>query len=109
MTDNITTTESVPTVFVPNYYPNNDYESATSLGALVFMTKGIVLQNPDKLHKLFRDFFKDANENDILLFSASNLLCAVAYHEWCARFPESRFVATWDKYRGYTLHNVTEK
>lgn len=94
-------------IFVPNFVDTNDYTPAAEMGELIFMTKGVNIHPPAVLHKKFATYFADAQEEDVLLLSGSNIVCATAYAEWCKRFPTSRNLLTFDRRVGYTLHTLT--
>lgn len=91
-------------IFVPNFVDTNDYSMAAEMGELVFMTKGVNVLPADALHKKFATYFAEAADDDMLLLSGSNLLCAVAYAEWCRRFPETRKLVVYDRRLGYKIH-----
>jgi hypothetical protein len=95
-------------VFVPNFVDSNDYSSAQEFGELVFLTEGVIVVGANTLHKKFETYFKNANEGDYLLLSGSNLVCATAYAEWCARFPAARDLIVHDRRFGYRIHHIVD-
>lgn len=96
-----------PTIFIPNYVAQNDYSDAESLGELVFMTKGVII-NPRNLHPTFFDYFAGAKEGDMLMFSGSNIVSAIAYAEWFMKFPTSRLVLSFQRYKDGARYVVIE-
>lgn len=105
----MTDIEEIPaTIFVPNFVDTNDYSAAEELGELVFVTKGVVVSSAKELHLKFEKYFSTAKDGDMLLLSGSNLLCAIAYAEWCYRFPVSRLLITHDRRYGYKLETIID-
>lgn len=86
-------------IFVPNYSDRNFYEPCTTFGEPVFMTKGIVMESAENLHKKFAKFFSVAIPGDFLMLSGSHLVCSIAYAEWEKRFPEQRSILIFNSYK----------
>ncbi len=101
---------ATPNVFIPNFSPQNNYEPAKGHGDLVFMTRGVIMDSPNELHKKFKSYFASANEGDLLMFSGSHIACSIAYHEWCEKFPQSRKLMVFNRNRDdYTVYTVEEE
>lgn len=94
-------------IYVPNYVDTNDYSEAEKLGDLIFVTKGVNVFTPSKLHEKFAKYFETASPEDALLLSGSNVVCATAYAEWTKKFPEARNLITFDRRSGYTLFTIS--
>jgi hypothetical protein len=70
-------------IYNTNFNPRHSYEKAEELGELVHMTKGYI--PPHKLaqfSKFFQNYAKQANKDDYLLLSGSNLVCVIAVASW---------------------------
>jgi len=75
-------------VFVTNYNKMFDYERAKEFGELVFMTQGMILPREyDNIATTFENYAKLAHDDDILLLSGPNLICAVATTTWLRFHP----------------------
>ena len=107
MTDLSNPAGKKPTIFVPNFVAQNDYSDAAANGELVFMTRGVIV-NPHNLHATFYDYFEHAQPEDILMFSGSNIVSAIAYAEWVARFPDSRYVLSFQRHKDGGRYEIIE-
>jgi hypothetical protein len=96
----------MPTVYVTNQ-TGYLYDSAESLGELVFITKGYVdFRDLAKVRTRLNNFIKGANKDDYLLLSGNNLLCSIATHDWLRIHGICRLLhwnPTKNKYTEYTL------
>jgi hypothetical protein len=73
----------MPRVFVTNYNPDFDYESASELGELVYMTEGFVPpSNYKSAERKFAAFASASGPDDLLLLSGANVLVAIAVARW---------------------------
>lgn len=72
-----------PKVYVTNYNGNYDYSPAEAYGEIINMTSGFVpAKNFQSILNTFENYAKTATENDFLLLSGSNLVCALAMTAW---------------------------
>lgn len=93
-------------IYVVNFAPASDFKSVKTVGDLVFMTEGIVRKHPNLLHEEFRAYANIATDDDYLLLTGPQLLIAIAYAEWCRKFPQPS-VFVWDKRRSeYIIHQI---
>lgn len=73
----------MPKVYVTNYNGNYDYSKAESYGELIHMTQGFIpTSRYDGALKTFENYAKTASDEDFLLLSGSNLVCALAVAAW---------------------------
>jgi hypothetical protein len=102
-------------VYVTNYNPNYEYDKAESFGEIVNMTQGYI--PPHKYEKAFNTFHtyaQQANANDYLLLSGSNIICALALAAWL-RYHEDVSILQHTKSKDengspiyyYVVHNVS--
>lgn len=103
-----------PKVYVTNYNGNYDYSSAESYGELINMTQGFIpFHRYDAVLNTFENYAKTANENDYLLLSGSNLVCALAVSAWIKHRGSARLLQhgkAWDEKKNpiptYLEYNV---
>ena len=75
-------------VWVTNHNAAYDYSNAEQFGELVYMSQGFIPSNKlDNLFETFENYAKTASENDLLLLSGSNLVCALAAIAWNRHHP----------------------
>lgn len=73
----------MPKVYVTNYNGNYDYSKAEEYGELIHMTQGFIPGSRyDSSMKTFENYAKTASDDDYLLLSGSNLVCALAVAAW---------------------------
>lgn len=104
----------MPKIYNTNFNPRHDYEKAEEFGELIHMTKGYIPPHKlNQLSKTFQTYAKQANKNDQLLLSGSNLVCVLAVAAWLEVHSEVQ-VLQHTKTRGedgmtdlYLSHNVT--
>jgi hypothetical protein len=72
-----------PKVYVTNHNANYDYSSAEAYGEIIYMTSGYMpAKNYQSILTTFENYAKTATENDYLLLSGANLVCALAMAAW---------------------------
>jgi len=82
-----------PKVYVTNNNPNYDYSPAEKWGELINMTQGYIpaYRHEATLHT-FENYAKTASEDDYLLLSGSNFVCALAVVAWMKHSKSLRFL-----------------
>lgn len=72
-----------PKVYVTNYNGNYDYSPAEKYGELINMTQGFIpAYRYQSILSTFDNYAKTASDEDYLLLSGSNLVCALAVICW---------------------------
>lgn len=84
------------TVYAVNYSALN-YSNAEQFGEVVYMTKGVLdLDKLDYYDSIISKYLQDSVEEDMLLFSGSNLVCGIALKNWLKLHPTCT-VLYWEK------------
>lgn len=96
-------------VYVSNF-TGFDYTDAQKHGELIYITKGFVdFTNLLGIKKRVIEFIKDSKEEDFLLISGNNLLCAICINQWLNHHPKCKVLHWNGMKREYDLHILTNE
>lgn len=97
------------TVYVTNF-TGHEYTNAEQYGELVYLTKGFVsFDNLNSIKSRVSEFIKQANNEDYLLLSGNNLICALATNLWLNYHTQCKILHWNGLKREYGLHILTNE
>jgi hypothetical protein len=104
----------MPKVYVTNYNPNFQYDAAEEFGDVIYMTEGVQSKaKMSKLYDVFKAFAQRASEEDFVMLSGTNLVCAIATSAWLSIHPRmnvlqhTNFIPNGQTKAQYILHEIT--
>lgn len=96
------------TIFIVNRVPTNDYVTLEAFSTVeVNMTRGILdLKKLDKIERIFRGYFAEAEDGDYLCLSGAAVVCALALKVWFEYRTNCKLLH-WTG-GGYTLYDMND-
>lgn len=106
----------MPKVYITNYNPNFTYEAAEEFGDTVHMTEGVQSKTKiPRLYKTFKSYAERASQDDIVLLSGTNLVCAIATAAWLSVHPRitvlqhTTFIPNGETKPQYIMHEISHE
>lgn len=98
--------EDKRTVYVSNFQPDKNFQSAEKFGEVVYMSKGFIdLKNITKVRKIFERWLEEATQEDYIILTGPAVINALVIMLWFNKFGYVN-ILSWDTRSPRYVHNV---